>query len=107
MGSCLNNQLFHLKQADELRIAQGMQPQYTVARYLNGGTQGIRVNGSASQPLNRVQLELPVDSISTSLMTLEVAADSLSFIVNSSPGEVRMLRTACMEADDDSHKGTV
>jgi hypothetical protein len=39
--------------------------------------------------MNRVQLELPVDQISISLMTLEVVADSLKFVVNASPGEVR------------------
>ena len=47
----------------------------------NGGSNTVRVNGSATQPLNRVQLELPVDQISTSLVTLEVVADSLKFIV--------------------------
>jgi Male gamete fusion factor len=96
VGSCLGNQLFDLKQADDKRVAQGMAPRYSVSRYLNGGTNTVRIN--ASQALNRVQLELPVDQISTSLMTLEVAADSLRFVVNASPGKARARPPVCLRA---------
>jgi Male gamete fusion factor len=93
VGSCLANQIYDLKVSDAARIASGMAPQYLVSRYLNGGSNTVRVNSSATQSLNRVQLELPVDQISTSLMTLEVAADSLRFVQNSSPGKVRRMCT--------------
>ena len=89
MGACLDNQLHHLKQRDAERVSAGLQPQYLVSRYLRGGESSLRVNGSAERNLDRVRLELPVDQISTSLVTLEVAADSLRFVENSSPGEVR------------------
>lgn len=68
----------------------GQLPQYLVSRYLHGGVNTLRVNGSAEVSAQRVQLELPVDQITTSLVTLEVVADSLKFIVNSSPGKVRL-----------------
>lgn len=71
-------------------MSAGLQPQYLVSRYLRGGASSIRINGTAQRSLDRVRLELPVDQISTSIVTLEVAADSLRFIENSSPGEVRL-----------------
>jgi hypothetical protein len=70
-------------------MASGLLPQFLVSRYLHGGTNTLRVNGSAEQAMDRVQLELPVDQISTSIITLEVIADSFTFVENSSPGEVR------------------
>lgn len=88
-GSCLDNQIFHLKQKDEARMASGLLPQFLLSRYLRGGSNTLRINGSAEQAMDRVQLELPVDQISTSIITLEVVADSFTFVENSSPGEVR------------------
>jgi hypothetical protein len=87
-GACLDNQIVHLRQKDASRINAGLQPQYLVSRYLRGSTNTLFVNSSATRSMDRVQLKLPVDQVSTSIVTLEVAADSLKFIENSAPGKV-------------------
>lgn len=105
-GACLDNQIFHLKQKDASRIAAGLQPQYLVSRYLRGGSNTLHLNSSATRSMDRVQLMLPVDQVSTSIVTLEVAADALKYIENSAPGQVcallrlRNVQLACSRGSE-------
>lgn len=88
IGSCLENQLPQLQQVDADRERQGMQPLYLASRYSQAGVQTLRLNASAASASQQVQLAFPVPQITTSLVTLEVAADSLRFVQNAAPGEV-------------------
>lgn len=65
-----------------------MQPLYLASRYSQAGVQTLRLNATATLASQQVQLAFPVPQITTSLVTLEVAADSLRFIQNAAPGEV-------------------
>lgn len=90
VGSCLDNQLHHLKLKDAERVSGGLQPLYSVSRYTQAGTHTLKFNFSSPTASQRVQLAFPVPQISSSLITLEVAADSLKFVQNAAPGEVRL-----------------
>jgi hypothetical protein len=89
VGTCLDNQLHHLQLTDAERVSKGLEPLYAVSRYTQAGVHSLKFNMSSSSSSQRVQLAFPVPQISTSIMTLEVEADSLKFIQNAAPGEVR------------------
>ena len=83
VGSCLNNQIGQLVAADESRVKQGKDPLYFVARYFQGGKNTIKPGSG------RFSLQLPVAQILSSIVVLDVAADSIRFTVNAVPGKVR------------------
>lgn len=89
IGSCLDNQLPQLQEVDAERERQGLQPLHLASRYSQAGVQTLRLNLTAAAASQQVQLAFPVPQITTSLITLEVAADSLTFVQNAAPGEVR------------------
>lgn len=88
IGSCLGNQLPQLQEEDAARAQQGQQPQHLASRYAQAGQQTLKINVTAASASQQVQLAFPVAQITTSLLSLEVAADSLTFIQNAAPGEV-------------------
>ncbi|KAK9858858.1 hypothetical protein WJX84_008886 [Apatococcus fuscideae] len=86
VGSCLNNQIYDLAVADQVRVAAGTTPLYLVSRYgggLPGATQAFKK--VASGPL---WFGLPITQTLNSLVTLSVKADNLTYVVNSSPGSI-------------------
>jgi Male gamete fusion factor len=91
IGSCLDNQPYHLVTTDADRVAKGLEPIYGAQRYAQTGDVGLQLNLTGPVQERTVKIKYPVPSISSSLMTLEVAADSLKFIQNYSPGQVRCI----------------
>ena len=84
VGACLGSQIGQLAAADDARMKQGLDPLYYVARYLpKGANNTIRAAGG------QYSLALPVMQIQSSIVTVEVAADSVRFTVNAAPGKVR------------------
>lgn len=92
VGSCLNNQIGKLKQADEAKLVAGQTPVYFVARYLQGGTNSVLVTGGKAPTF---RLALPVAQIQNSVVVLEVDAASVRFTVNVAPAKARS-RHLCM-----------
>lgn len=86
--SCLNNQPYHLVTEDAEREAAGLGPIYRAQRYAQAGSVGIKFNLTGPLEERTMKIQYPVPAISSSLLTLEVAADSLKFIQNYSPGKV-------------------
>lgn len=84
-GTCLANQPYHLITEDSDRASNGLEPLHLAQRYSQVGTVRLDRNLNAST----VHLEYSVPSISSSMLKVEVAADSLNFITRSPPGEVR------------------
>lgn len=97
LGSCLSNQIYDLGVQDSARIASGMPPLYNITRYGGGwaNTQQLtssapgngysNVTGSTGAGL---VLRLPLAGVRTSLVTLEVSADSLQLVTNLAPGKI-------------------
>ncbi|KAK9799370.1 hypothetical protein WJX73_004741 [Symbiochloris irregularis] len=86
VGSCLANQIADLAAADDKLIALGSTPLYYVTRWGGG-------NAAANQAFSKVQggplwFGLPITQILNSVVTLNVAADSLTLVTNQSPGLV-------------------
>lgn len=87
-GSCLRGQLADLLEADEARAAQGMAPLYSVKQFSHGASSGLsRAPGSGD-----VAFALPLASRRSSVVTVEVAADSARFVTNASPGRLTAAR---------------
>ncbi|KAK9805195.1 hypothetical protein WJX72_005302 [[Myrmecia] bisecta] len=85
-GSCLDSQLQDLYNADVARTKAGTTPRYFVTRW-GGGLPGAKqvFKQTTNGPL---WFGLPVTGISNSLLTLNVRADLLKMIVNTSPGKI-------------------
>lgn len=64
------------------------------------------VNDSLPIGQRTLDLEFPVASISSSLLSLEVAADSLKFVQNYSPGKVSIL-VELWSSEADSHVSSI
>lgn len=80
--ACLSNQLKDLLAGDRQRAASGTTPLYTLAQYTYGAASSVAfAPGSFS-------LDLPLPYSGASLVRLELAADSLTFVVNSAPGRI-------------------
>jgi hypothetical protein len=89
MASCLDNQPYHLLNIDNDREAKGLQPLYLSQRYAQVGGMILWLNWTAPAGQRTPTLKYNVPSISSSIVTLEVAADSFTFVQNFSPGQVR------------------
>jgi hypothetical protein len=81
-GSCLANQLFDYIQLDGLRVQHGLAPLYNISRYWGGGG-GEEV--AKQRVVGGMALHLPALGKMTSLVTLEVTADNMTYSVNASP----------------------
>eukprot|EP00892_Ulva_mutabilis_P000250 jgi/Ulvmu1/10225/UM060_0025.1 len=88
IGSCLGNQLPALQEEDAARQAAGQQSQHLASRYAQAGVQTLKLNLTAESPSQQVQLAFPVAQVTTTLLSLEVAADGLTFIQNAAPGKI-------------------
>lgn len=86
IGTCLNNQLYHLEIQDLDRISKGLEPLYNITRY-GGGTQNTRQVTSVSNG-GGLALRLPLKGIKTSLVTLELKADNVTLVMNRAPGKI-------------------
>lgn len=73
---------------DDNRVAMGQEPKYLANRYSQVGTVSLALNLTGPVEERTMEIKYPVPAISSSLITLEVAADSLKFAQNYSPGEV-------------------
>ncbi|KAF6259714.1 dihydrouridine synthase-domain-containing protein [Scenedesmus sp. NREL 46B-D3] len=80
---CLTNQLRDILEAERARIASGRAPLYLVSQYTHGLNSSMRT--FAGGPLS---FALPVSGIRSSLVQLEAEADSMRFVVNTSPGSI-------------------
>ncbi|KFM27361.1 hypothetical protein F751_4631 [Auxenochlorella protothecoides] len=89
-GYCLRNQLVDLYYADVERINAGHDPLYFVTKY-SGGVQNERqmTYSLSSSGKTTFVLNLPVPSLTQSLVTLAVSADSVQFVSNTSPAKIQ------------------
>ncbi|CAI5513237.1 unnamed protein product [Closterium sp. Naga37s-1] len=90
VGSCLSNQLLDFAQEDAQRVAQGLDPIYALSS-LGPITTLESPNGSLS-------IALVVTQRLNSLITLEIAADDVTFIKNRSPGRIVSVAAPLFEA---------
>ena len=88
VATCLDNQPYHLVTEDSDREAMGWEPKYRANRYSQVGVVSLAFNLTGPVEDRWMKIKYPVPAISSSIMTLEVAADSLTFIQNYSPGQV-------------------
>ncbi len=77
-GSCLNNQIFHYEMEDQERAARGLSPLYNIRRY-GGGTDNV---GQALQGPDGLLLKLPMAQMRSSVVTLSIKADDMTFVTN-------------------------
>ncbi|GBF95275.1 hypothetical protein Rsub_08306 [Raphidocelis subcapitata] len=83
-NTCLRGQLADLYEEDLARIRAGVTPLYSVRQFSYGtGSSLARAPGSGD-----IALALPVSSRRSSLITIEVAADSMRFVTNAAPGRI-------------------
>lgn len=80
---CLSNQLKDILEADQARIASGRVPLYLVSQYTHGLASELKAFTGGM-----LSFALPVSGIRSSLVLLEAAADSISFVTNTSPGRI-------------------
>ncbi|CAI5951715.1 unnamed protein product [Closterium sp. NIES-64] len=90
VGSCLSNQLLDFAQEDAQRVAQGLDPIHALSS-LGPITTLESPNGSLS-------IALVVTQRLNSLITLEIAADDVTFIKNRSPGRIVSVAAPLFEA---------
>ncbi|CAI5526353.1 unnamed protein product [Closterium sp. Naga37s-1] len=90
VGSCLSNQLLDFAQEDAQRVAQGLDPIHALSS-LGPITTLESPNGSLS-------IALVVTQRLNSLITLEIAADDVTFIKNRSPGRIVSVAVPLFEA---------
>lgn len=95
LGSCLSNQIYDLGVQDSARIASGLPPLYNITRYGGGWANTQQVTSSAlgsgansNSTSSGLVLRLPLAGVRTSLVTLEVSADSLQLVTNLAPGKI-------------------
>lgn len=86
IGSCLNNQIYDLGEADNARIAAHLEPLYNITRY-GGGWQNVRQIAADSDG-GGLSLRLPLQGMRTSLVTLEVRADDVQLVTNRAPAKI-------------------
>ena len=86
-GTCLANQLTDIVNADAARVAAGNVPKNNLAALGLGQPQlHSALPGAPSPSLKR--LGLPSSQIRNSIVVLTLAADSIQFVVNYSPGRI-------------------
>lgn len=79
---------------DNDREANGLEPIHKAQRYSQVGSVSLAFNLTGPVEERTMKIKYPIPSISSSLITLEVAADSFKFIQNYSPGEVCIFAVA-------------
>lgn len=86
IGSCLSNQIYDLGQADAARVAAGLEPLYNITRFGGGWSNARQIAAGAAG--GGLSLRLPLKGVRTSLVTLEVRADELQYVVNRAPAKI-------------------
>lgn len=84
-GYCLYNQLFDFNLSDYNAYMAGSDINYWIKRY---GGSNSNTNQASSDTSGSLMLNLPIEGISNSLITIEVAADNVSFTTNVSPAVI-------------------
>ncbi|CAG9465795.1 unnamed protein product [Pedinophyceae sp. YPF-701] len=82
-GSCLNGQILDLIDEDNERIAEGRTPLYKLRRYMGGKQLPLDVTDARA-----LRLQLPVDTLGASVVSLDMLGDSVRLVVNSSPARI-------------------
>ena len=84
VGSCLENQVADLLREDEARVAAGQTPQYLITRWGGGHAQQVKYDLSSSE----LKLQLPVEQLRHSVVTLSLDAAEVRLVTNLAPGEI-------------------
>lgn len=93
--SCLSSQIDDLYQKDMQLLSSGQPPLYMVSGFCKGAVQlGAQVNAAGQT----VFLACPLNQRHTSIMTLEVEADSVMFVTNVATGKIVSAKAASFEA---------
>ncbi|KAI5060382.1 hypothetical protein GOP47_0024802 [Adiantum capillus-veneris] len=88
-NSCLRFQLQDYIEEDSSRLLKGLRPRFALTQY---GEFDYTNEGSYSRFL------LPLQEITKSIITLELNADNVKFLVNRSPGKILSMTTPKFEA---------
>ena len=84
VGSCLENQVADLLREDETRVAAGQTPQYLITRWGGGHAQQVEYDLATSE----LKLQLPVEQLRHSVVTLSLDAAEVRLVTNLAPGEI-------------------
>ncbi|MCO5611194.1 hypothetical protein L7F22_065444 [Adiantum nelumboides] len=90
VGYCLSYQLGDYIKEEVNRMARGLQPYLSVARY-----------GAVHSSKNAHNIEIlliPLNQTQNSIVVLELSADNLEFIVSRSPGKIISVKSSKFEA---------
>ncbi|CAI7830183.1 unnamed protein product, partial [Closterium sp. NIES-53] len=90
VGSCLSNQLLDFAQEDAQRVAQGLDPIHALS--------SLGPISTLESPNGSLSIALVVTQRLNSLITLEIAADDVTFIKNRSPGRIVSVAAPLFEA---------
>ena len=96
IGDCLNNQIYHLFQNDIDKMSKGKSASYLVSqsKFLNDA----KVNYFSYSDQNK-KLSFELNGIFNSLISLEISADDLKYVINISSGLIDFLKVNNFESN--------
>ena len=84
VGSCLGNQVDDFLREDEERVAAGQTPKYLITRWGGGHAKQVAYDLSSSE----LKLQLPVEQLQHSVVTLTINAAEVRLVTNLAPGVI-------------------